>query len=285
MSNNRNFLRTRHEAWCLRVVLRLCGPLKIHHVFRQNRVVDAISFMPKPVELWGPLTPYVTGRDVLVEHFSNSVSVADMSVCREKIAYASYRYEKVPLKDRGDKKAPLMTILSHRLPERLIREPGLFEETDTRGIYVRKPVEMGGIFLVAASHLPPDPRFDWLRMSTRAPESRSDFERVDELLKNQKLDKLTQEEVEEAMIQLMIDGKTPLELLEQVTTLERQKRSLQSEIAVRTSELEERSRQAEEQRREAEEQRREAEEQTRQAEEHRLEIAELRRQLEELKKS
>lgn len=143
-----------HENWCLNVALRFCGRPRIHERFRQNRVVDAILFMPDPVDLWGPLAGFLAQRDVLIEHFSDSVSTADYSSCQEKIAYAGYQYNRIPLKDRGEKRHPVAVILSHRRPDRLIREPGLFEATEYPGIWLRRPLELGAMFLIATTHLP-----------------------------------------------------------------------------------------------------------------------------------
>jgi len=199
-----------HENWCLRVALRLCGPVKTHQVFQHNRVVDAIMMMDKPVDLWGPLAAFLVQREVLIEHYSDSVSQAEFCTCVEKISFASYRYFSVPARHRGEQKSPVMVILGHRRPERLLREKGLFEEL-CPGIWVRRPLEMGAIYFVAAAHLPEDPEFDWLRISTRLPESREEIQRVVSLFKRRKIDRLVKAELEETMFELMIDGKTPKE--------------------------------------------------------------------------
>jgi len=146
---------------------------------------------------------------------------------RVAIAYASYRYSRVPLKDRGEKRHPVMAILSHRRPDRLIREPGLFEETEYPGIWVRRPLELGAMFLIAASHLPDDPVFDWLRLTTRVPETREALEKAESLLKRRKIDRLTLEEMEDHMF--ILDGKTPKELLAENIRLEQEKRAAEQE--------------------------------------------------------
>ncbi len=218
-----------HENWCLNVALSFCGRPRIHERFRQNRVVDAILFMPDPVDLWGPLAAFLAQRDVLIEHFSDSVSTADFSTCQEKIAYASYQYNRVPLKDQGEVRHPAMVILSHRCPDRLIREPGLFEPTEYPGIWVRRPLELGVIFLIATTHLSQDPGFDWLRLTTRVPETRWALQKVESLLNQRKLDRLTREEMEEHMLTLIIDGKTPRELQAENIRLEREKLAAEQE--------------------------------------------------------
>lgn len=164
----------------------------------------------EPVSLWGPLAAFLGHREVLIEHYSDSVSQAEFCGCLEKIAFASSRYFGVPAKHRGEQRSPVMTILAYRRPDRLLRENGLFEEL-CPGIWVRRPLEMGAIYFVAATHLPPDPEFDWLRMTTRLPESREEVLLVESLLKHRKIDKLTKLELEETMFELMIDGKTPKE--------------------------------------------------------------------------
>ena len=149
-----------------------------------------------------------------------------------------------------------MTILAYRRPDRLLRENGLFDEL-CPGIWVRRPLEMGAIYFVAATHLPPDPEFDWLRMSTRLPESREEILLVESLLRSRKIDKLTKVELEETMFELMIDGKTPKEAKAEAM-------ELRSRLASALETLEQESREREK---------------------LSLELAEMRRQLAEFKNS
>ncbi len=53
-------------------------------------------------ELWGPLAAFLGHREVLIEHYSDSVSQAEFCGCLEKIAFASSRYFEVPTKHRGE---------------------------------------------------------------------------------------------------------------------------------------------------------------------------------------
>jgi hypothetical protein len=268
--NDKKKIHHPHETWCLRVALRLCGVVKTHQVFRQNRVVDGIMTIDEPVSLWGPLATFLGHREVLIEHYSDSVSQAEFCGCLEKIAFASSRYFSIPAKHRGDQRSPVMTILAYRRPDRLLRENGLFEEL-CPGIWVRRPLEMGAIYFVAATHLPPDPEFDWLRMSTRLPESREEILLVESLLSSRKIDRVTRAELEETMFELMIDGKTPkeakaeaMELRSQLAdALEAKQEAMEVQTALQKA----------------------LEQESREREKLSLELAEMQRQLAEFKNS
>jgi len=80
-------------------------------------------------------------------------------------------------------------------------------------------------------HLPPDPEFDWLRMTTRLPESREEILLVESLLSSRKIDKLTKAELEETMFELMIDGKTPKEAKAEAMELRSEAVELRSRLA------------------------------------------------------
>ena len=201
------------------------------------------------------------------------MSEADFFSCVEKLAYASHRYSRVPLKDRGERKHPTGVILSHRRPDRLIREFGLFEAMDCPGMWLRRPLDFGAMFLIATSHLPKDPAFDWLRLSTRVPQTKQELLKVESLLNHRKIDKLVREEMEDHMFQLVIDGKTPKEIMAENAQLEADKLA-----AERNQFAAEQDKFAAEQQKLAAEQQLLMERAAFQAE-----IEELRKQLEELK--
>lgn len=278
--NNMKKIHHPHETWCLRVALRLCGAVKTHQVFRHNRVVDGIMTIDEPVSLWGPLGAFLGHREVLIEHYSDSVSQAEFCGCLEKIAFASSRYFSVPSKHRGEKRSPVMTILAYRKPDRLLRENGLFEEL-CPGIWVRRPLEMGAIYFVAATHLPTDPEFDWLRMSTRLPESREEILLVESLLSSRKIDRITKAELEETMFELMIDGKTPKEAKAEAMEL---RSRLADALEAKEEAMELRSRLAEAVDVQTTLQKA-LEQETREREKLSLELAEMQRQLAEFKDS
>lgn len=195
-----------HEVWCLDVALQLCGDVTKHQVIRQNRIVDAILRMPTPVSHWGPLAEFLCRRDVLVEHFSDSVSHKTLASCREKIAYASYRYFSHPAVER-ERLHPVMVLLSHRKPEKILREPDWFKSTEHRGIWRWGPLSYGPIFIVATSALEDTPEFEWLRMTTRRPETPEAFQNAASLIKRNQNDRIRLDEVEKTMLDFMyIDG-------------------------------------------------------------------------------
>ncbi len=163
-----------------------------------------------------------------------------------------------------------MTILAYRRPDRLLREKGLFEEL-CPGIWVRRPLEMGAIYFVAATHLPSDPEFDWLRMTTRLPESREEILQVESLLRSRKIDKLTRLELEETMFELMIDGKTPKEAKAEAMELRSEAVELKSQLA-EAVDMQTALQKA-------------LEQESREREKLSLELAEMRRQLAEFKNS
>jgi len=166
-----------------------------------------------------------------------------------------------------------MTILAHRRPDRLLRENGLFEELYP-GIWVRRPLEMGAIYFVAATHLPPDPEFDWLRMTTRLPESREEILLVESLLSSRKIDKLTKAELEETMFELMIDGKTPKEAKAEAMALRSEAIELKSRLANALETLSDQKAVIEA-----------LQQESREREKLSLELAEMQRQLAEFKNS
>lgn len=195
-----------HEVWCLDVALQLCGSVTKHQVIRHNRIVDAILRMPTPVSHWGPLAEFLCRRDVLVEHFSDSVSHKTLASCREKIAYASYRYFSHPAAER-ERLHPVMVILSHRKPEKILREPDWFKSTEHRGIWRWGPLSYGPIFIVATSALEDTPDFEWLRMTTRRPETPEAFQSAARLIMRNQNDRIRLDEVEKTMLDFMyIDG-------------------------------------------------------------------------------
>jgi hypothetical protein len=213
MDADKKKIHTRHERWCTHFALQLCGRVSPHRVLRQHLVVDASVHLDTTKDLWTDLTPYLVHREVLVEHFSNSVNVTAYANCVSKIGFMLQSYTRVPLKERGELKAPSLVMLSHRRPDRLLREPGLFESTQTSGIWVRRPIEMGAMFLVATTHLPEDSRYDWLRISTRIPETADGFRMAETLMRKQELARVKELELEELMMDFYIDGKTPVELM------------------------------------------------------------------------
>lgn len=187
------------------------------------------------------------------------------------------RYTRVPLKEQGELKAPSLVMLSHRRPDRLLREPGLFESTQTSGIWVRRPIEMGAMFLVATTHLPEDSRYDWLRISTRIPETAADgFRMAETLMRKQELASVKELELEELMMDFYIDGKTPVELMAEL----KEERLLRRAAEEQRLSLEEQRLVAEEQRLAAER----AEAQLRaQMDASQREIEELKAQIQSLK--
>jgi len=150
MESTKSRIHNPHERWCTGFALQLCGEVKIHRVFRQYLIVDAVLFMKEQVDLWADLAPYLVGRETLIEHFSNSVSTANFGSCQEKIGHALKNYENIPRKNRGDQKAPCLVMLADRRPDRLLREFGAFEQLGTPGMWMRRPLELGAMFLVAA---------------------------------------------------------------------------------------------------------------------------------------
>ncbi|QED29111.1 hypothetical protein FRD01_18070 [Microvenator marinus] len=255
-----------HEAWCLNIALQVCGEVRKHESFRQHRTVDAILHMPNPVAHWGPLAGLLCRRDVLVEHFSNSVSLSDLGSCREKIGYASYRYFTTRIKNRTELH-PSMVILSHRTPERVLKEPNMFEPTPHKGIWRWGSVECGPIFIVATTALEDTPEFEWMKMTTRLPQTPGEFDKAARLISENINDKIKPEDLEKTMFDFMyVDGVNVL------TYAEEQKKA-----------AEEQKKAAEEQKKAAEEQKKAAEEQRRFAEEVFRELQEARREIKALK--
>lgn len=269
-------IHTRHERWCTHFALQLCGRVSPHRVLRQHLVVDASVHLDTTKDLWADLTPYLVHREVLVEHFSNSVNVTAYANCVSKIGFMLQSYTRVPLKERGELKAPSLVMLSHRRPDRLLREPGLFESTQTSGIWVRRPIEMGAMFLVATTHLPEDSRYDWLRISTRIPETADGFRMAETLMRKQELARVKELELEELMMDFYIDGKTPVELMAEL----KEERLLRRAAEEQRLSLEEQRLSLEEQRLVAEEQRLAAERAEAQI---RAQMDATQREIEELK--
>lgn len=123
----------------------------------------------------------------------------------------------------------------------------------------------------ATSHLPTVPAFDWLRLSTRVPQTKQELLKVESLLNHRKIDKLVREEMEDHMFQLVIDGKTPKEIMAENAQLEADKLAAEQQLLL--------ERVAAERSKVAAEQRLLMERAASQGE-----IEELKKQLEELKK-
>jgi hypothetical protein len=134
------------------------------------------------------------------------------------------------------------------------------------GLWVKGPLDFGTTFLVVTSRLPSGPRYDWLRMSTRVPKNTSEYERVTALIRSEKMDRMTQKNVSESVMELMINGKTPFDLQDDLD-------KMRDELAKATRVTDELKMRAEEEKRRAEERVNKLE----------MEVEELRRQLAEKK--
>lgn len=88
MEAKKQIFHNQHEKWCLNVALPFCGKVIRHRAFRQHLVVDAQIRLDRPLEIWADLSPYLVSRNTLVEHFSNSVSLACFASSQEKIFHA-----------------------------------------------------------------------------------------------------------------------------------------------------------------------------------------------------
>ena len=228
-------IHNRHERWCTDFALQLSCDVKTSVVLRQHLEVDALVRVIPTTELWCELTHDLVQRDVIVEHFSGSVNRAAYGNCLAKIGHLLQTFEKVTLKERGDLRAPILVMLSYQRPDRLLREKGLFEETDNPGIWKRRPLELGGMFLVATSHLPDDEIYDWMRASTRLPETSEEFRTAMRLMHEQKLSKLKEEALERVVMEFFIDGKSPIELKAELAA----ERALRAQIEAERAQLEE----------------------------------------------
>ncbi len=266
MEAKKQIFHNQHEKWCLNVALPFCGKVIRHRAFRQHLVVDAQIRLDRPLEIWADLSPYLVARNTLIEHFSNSVSLACFASSQEKIFHALKIYESRALKDRGDERSPSLVVLSHRQPDKLLNINGLFEPMGPSGLWVKGPLDFGTTFLVVTSRLPSDPRYDWLRMSTRVPKNASEYERATALIRSEKMDRMTQKNVSESVMELMINGKTPFDLQDDLD-------KMRDELAKATRVTDELKMRAEEEKRRAEERVNKLE----------MEVEELRRQLAEKK--
>lgn len=92
MTDPKKKIHTRHERWCTHFALQLCGHVSPHRVLRQHLVVDAMVRLDPTKDLWADLTPYLTHREVLVEHFSDSVSDHAFANCKSKLGYVLQSY-------------------------------------------------------------------------------------------------------------------------------------------------------------------------------------------------
>jgi len=217
----RRLVHNIHERWCVDVALRICGEVTKHVVFQQYLTVDARISIDIP-ELWAELAVDLVGRDVYVEHFSGSVSTVNYATALQKIGYALRIHESIPLKNRAGKKAPSMVLLAYCRPDRLLREPNLFRPTANPGIWVHGPLDLGPMFLVAASHLPEDPVYDWLRLATRLPETPQDFQDAVDLMNEQNLDTTKKAQLEDTIMNVFIEGMTPIEVMAKLRAAEEQ---------------------------------------------------------------
>ena len=243
-------IHNRPERWCTDFALQLSCEVKRSVLLRQELEVDALVRVIATTELWAELTPDLLQRDVIVEHFSGSVSTVAYANSVAKIAHLLQNFERVALKERGELRAPSIVMLAHQRPDRLLREKGLFEKTENPGIWIRRPLNLGGMFLVATSHLPPDPRYDWLRVTTRLPETKDEFRTAMRLMHEQKLSKLKEEVLERVVMEFFIDGKSPMELKAELA----EERALRAQVeAERVKEREERLKEHEERLKEREE--------------------------------
>lgn len=227
-------IHNRHERWCTDFALQLSCDVRSSVVLRQQLEVDALVRVIPTTELWAELTPDLLRRDVIVEHFSGSVSTAAYANSLAKIAHLLQNFEKVALKERGGLRPPILVILSYQRPDRLLREKGLFEETENPGIWRRSPLNLGGMFLVATSHLPDDPVYDWMRVSTRLPETGEEFGTAMRLMHEQKLSKLKEETLERVVMEFFIDGKSPIELKAELA----EERALRAQIEAERAQIE-----------------------------------------------
>lgn len=227
--NKRKAIHNRHERWCVDVALRICGEVTKHVVFRQYLTVDACIRIDIPA-LWVGLGKHLVERDVYVEHFSDSVSTVNYASAAQKIAYALRVHESIPLKNRRGKKAPCMVVLSHRRPDRLLREKDLFRQTGTPGILIAGPQELGAMYLVIATQLPADPAYDWLRSATRLPDTPEGFRDAVDLMNEQNLDTTKREELEATIMNVFIEGMTPIEVMEKLRASEEAKHELAKQL-------------------------------------------------------
>jgi translation initiation factor IF-2 len=114
-------------------------------------------------------------------------------------------------------------------------------------------VECGPIFIVATTALEDTPEFEWMKMTTRLPQTPNEFNKAVRLISENINDKIQPEDLEKTMFDFMyVDGVNVLTY-------------------------------AEEQKKAAEEQKKAAEEQKRFAEEVSRELQEARREIEALK--
>ncbi|QED27860.1 hypothetical protein FRD01_11560 [Microvenator marinus] len=121
-------------------------------------------------------------------------------------------------------------------------------------------MECGPIFIVATTALEDRPEFEWMKMTTRLPQTPGELDKAARLISENINDKIKPEDLEKTMFDFMyVDGVNVL------TYAEEQKKA------------------AEEQKKAAEEQKKAAEEQKRFAEEVSRELQEARREIEALK--
>lgn len=90
------------------------------------------------------------------------------------------------------------------------------------------------MFLVATSHLPDDPVYDWMRVSTRLPETGEQFGTAMRLMHEQKLSKLKEETLERVVMEFFIDGKSPIELKAELAA----ERALRAQIEAERAQIE-----------------------------------------------
>jgi hypothetical protein len=143
----------------------------------------------------------------------------------------------------------------------------MFEKTTDKGIWRWGSVECGPIFIVATTALEDTPEFEWMKMTTRLPQTPGEFDKAARLISENINDKIKPEDLEKTMFDFMyVDGVNVL------TYAEEQKKA-----------AEEQKKAAEEQKKAAEEQKRFAQEVLRELQEQKKLNEEARREIEALK--
>jgi len=192
--------RHKHEYWVLEGMLPLGGGhIRRKVAIRPKLECDAIIRMELPDIFWAELAGWIAwhpkgtssqasllrARDVVVEHFSDSIGGWAFHTCSNKRSACARDYYR-PGQTNRPRREPCLVVFTHALPLKLIKS-GFYKPFGVPGIYVGGTEELALELLVVTSRLPKEPKYNWLRRCGRAPEATERGSVMDELRETREL--------------------------------------------------------------------------------------------------
>jgi len=201
----------KHEYWVMEGMLPLGGgEIRRKVALLPKMECDAIIRMELPDIFWADLAGWIAwhpkgtssqasllrARDIVVEHFSDSMGGWKFHTCSAKRSTYARDYYRPGMRDLP-RREPCLVTFTHALPMKIIKS-GVYQSFGVPGIYFRGTEELALELLVVASRLPKDTKYNWLRRCGRAPEPSEEHKVVNELREMRELSTIEEERVMEA---------------------------------------------------------------------------------------